>query len=73
MKHKLKGLVCLWLAVLLLALPALAADREVWIYTDTANRIGVDFQEMKDEGRVQGVTIDDSLPMNQQKLQLHQP
>ena len=66
MKHKLKGLVCLWLAVLLLALPALAAYREVWIYTDTANTIDVDFQEMQDKNQVQKVPIDDSLPMNQQ-------
>ena len=69
MKHKLKGLVCLWLAVLLLALPALAAYREVWIYTDTANTIDVDFWEMQDKNQVQKVTIDDSLPMNQQNLQ----
>ena len=69
MKHKLKGLVCLWLAVLLLALPALAADRGVWIYTDTDNSIDPDFWLMVEAGQVQNVTIDDSLPMNQQNLQ----
>ncbi len=51
MKHKLKGLVCLWLAVLLLALPALAADRGVWIYTDTDNSIDPDFWLMVEAGQ----------------------
>ncbi|MGN1074406.1 MAG: hypothetical protein ACI4QB_05380, partial [Eubacteriales bacterium] len=75
MKHKLKGLVCLWLAVLLLTLPALATKRTGWIYNDTQSSvesdisIGKDLYQMYLSGLVTQVTIDDSLPMNQQELQ----